>query len=75
MSIEDDDFFFLVDGRLLDAGIQVVVPSLSALLASAPADMVVVLELLGDEGPPLGAVPLDQTDDGIILLQSYFKLV
>lgn len=44
-----------------------VVPALTALLARATADLVLVRQLLRDEGPALRAVPGDQVDDGVVL--------
>lgn len=45
-----------------------IVPSLSALLASPATDMVLVGQLLGDERPPLCAVLGHELDDGVVLL-------
>lgn len=57
VGIEDDLLLDIVDRRLLDGWIQVVVPPLAALLTRATTDMVLAGELLSDERPPLGAVP------------------
>ena len=59
---EEEDPLFVVHPFLLaDAGVEVVMPALPALLAQA------ALDGLGDEGPPLGAVLLDQPADQTIL--------
>ena len=65
--IEDDLLFEVVDWRLLDARVQMVVPALSALLSRPAAYLVLTGQLLSDERPPLGAVPSDQVDDGVVL--------
>lgn len=68
--VEDDLLLDVIDRRLLNGRIQVVVPPLTTLLARAPSDMVLAGELLGDKGPTLGAVPGNQVYDGVVLLQS-----
>lgn len=58
-----DDVILLVGpGTLLDGRVQVVMPSLPALLPDAP------LQVLGDQGPSFGTVLLHQLDDLLILL-------
>ena len=66
--IENDSLFFIVDGRLFDARVKVVMPSFPALLSSAAADVVLVGQLLRDEGPSLGTVFGNQVNNGVILL-------
>ena len=46
---------------LEDTGVEVIVPSFSALLAEA------TLDELGDEGPPLRSILFDQSSDQVIL--------
>lgn len=59
-----DDVVLLVrPGTLLDGRVQVVMPSLPALLPDA------ALQVLRDQGPSLGTVLLHQLDDLLILLQ------
>lgn len=58
---EEDPLLMVHPLLLADAGVQVVVPALPALLAQ-PA-----LDRLGDEGPSLGAVLLDQFTNQIVL--------
>lgn len=58
---EEDPLLVVHPLLLTDAGVEVVMPALPALLAK-PA-----LDGLGDEGPPLGAVLLDQLADQIVL--------
>ena len=76
VSVKNYYFFLVIDWRFLDIRVQVVVPSLSTLLARPAPYLVVFLEHLGDEGPPLGAVLGDKAYDGIIFLYNldeYFK--
>ena len=56
----NDPVFFLSPGRLLDLRVEVVVPALAALLPDPP------LQVLGDQGPPLGAVLSHQLDDVLV---------
>ena len=71
MSIKDDFLLIVVDRGLLDIRIQVVMPSLSALLASPSPDLVHVSQLLCYECPSLSSILRDQPYDCIVLL--YFK--
>ena len=54
---EEKPFFILVPGGFLDHWVEVVVPTLTTLLADATVEMV------RDEGPFLGTVLLDELDD------------
>jgi hypothetical protein len=56
VSVKDYFFLVIVDGRLFDVWIQVVVPSFSALFTGATSDFVDICQLLSNERPPLGAV-------------------
>ena len=44
-----------------------VVPSLPALFASATTDLVLVGQLLRNEGPTFGTIACNQIHDGIVL--------
>lgn len=66
MGGEDDLFLLLSPGGLVDAGVEVVVPSLATLLARPPAQVVVALHLLGDQRPLL---------DPILVHQGFYRLV
>ena len=61
MSIDDDLILLISPLVLADVRVQVVVPTLSALLADAAR------QLLGDEAPVFGAVFLDQSQNQLIL--------
>ena len=69
VGVEYDPFFFVIYWRLFDAGIQMIVPSLPALLAGATADVVFVCQLLGDECPSLGTIFGHQVNNSVILLK------
>lgn len=62
MCLVDDVILLVGPGTLLDGRVQVVMPSLPALLPDAP------LQVLGDQGPSFGTVLLHQLDDLLILL-------
>lgn len=68
VSIENYYFFFTVDRGFFDVGVQVVVPSFSALLSSPAPDHVIFLEHLGNVRPFLGAMLFYQFNDGVVLL-------
>mmetsp|Transcript_29638 Transcript_29638/g.39410 ORF Transcript_29638/g.39410 Transcript_29638/m.39410 type:complete len:306 (+) Transcript_29638:2361-3278(+) len=68
VQVENLLLFDFVDRRLINVGIQVIVPSLAALLACASADFEFFFELISDESPLLGAVLLDELHDCIVLL-------
>lgn len=57
VGLVDDAVLLLGPRGLLHLGVQVVVPPLAALLADS------ALEVLGDHGPALGAVLVDQIND------------
>lgn len=57
VGLVDDAVLLLRPRGLLHLGVEVVVPPLAALLADS------ALEVLGDHGPALGAVLVDQIDD------------
>ena len=59
---EQDPLFLFGPVHFLDFGIEVVVPSLSALLADA------LRQVLGDHGPLLGADLFDELDQDEVLL-------
>ena len=61
---EKNPLFLLAPGNLLDHGVQVVVPALSALLSDA------VGQVLSNQRPFLGPVRLDQLKDSPVLLSS-----
>ena len=61
MSIDDDLILLLSPLVLADVRVQVVVPTLSALLADAAR------QLLSNEAPVFGAVFLDQSQNQLIL--------
>ena len=68
MSIKNDPLLHVVNGRLFDGRIQVVVPTLSTLLASSTAYVVIICELLSNKRPPLSAVSIHELYDCIVLL-------
>ena len=68
VSIEYDPFLFIIYWRLLDAGIQMVVPPLPALLPSPAAYVVFVRQLLSNECPPLGPIFGYQVNNSVIFL-------
>lgn len=63
MCLVDDVVLLVRPGTLLDGRVQVVMPSLPALLPDA------ALQVLRDQGPSLGTVLLHQLDDLLIFLQ------
>ena len=63
VGLEDDVVLLRGPGRLFDAGVEVVVPALAALLSDA------ALEVARDEGPALWAVLVDKLDDQVVLLR------
>ena len=69
VGVEYDPFFLVVYRRLFDAGVQMVVPSLPALLSGSAPDVVFVCQLLGNECPSLGSIFGHQVNDGVILLK------
>lgn len=62
MCLIDDTVFLLCPGRLLDAGVEVIVPAFATLLADP------TLKMASDQRPLLGAVSLDQRHHLVILL-------
>lgn len=68
MGIKYDPLLLIIYRRFLDAWIQVIVPPLPALFAGPPSNMVLIRQLLGDEGPPLRTVFGHQVHDGVIFL-------
>jgi len=58
----------LVDWRLIDVWVQVIVPSLAALFACARTNFEFFLKLVCYESPLFGAILLDEFHDCIILL-------
>lgn len=58
----DDAVLVLGPGALLNGRVEMVVPSLPTLLPDP------TLQVLGDQGPPLGAVLLHQLDHLLVLL-------
>lgn len=78
MCLKNDVLFVFSPLCLIDAGIQVVVPSsirpavpLTTLLACPWLKIVVMLHLVRNDCPLFVAVLLHQLDDGLILLPSY----
>ena len=59
---DDEIIFLLAPGHLADGGIEVVMPTLAALLADAAG------KLGGDLAPAFGAVSLDEAHDLVVLL-------
>lgn len=66
--IEYDPFLLIIDGRLFDAGVQMVMPPFPALLASSTANVVLICQLLGNECPSLRTIFGYQVNDSVILL-------
>ena len=62
VALQDGPILVGRPGLLANVRVEVVVPPLPALLAYPPG------QLVGDDGPLLGPVPLDQLDDLAILL-------
>ena len=82
MKIENLLFFNFVDWSLVDVWVQVVVPSIKAftgerrwgylplttLLASASANLELILQFVGNESPLFCTILFDQFDNRIIFL-------
>lgn len=66
MSLEDDFLFCARYRVLIDIRIQMIMPSFSALFACSATYPEIILKFLCNEGPPLGAILINQLDYGFI---------
>lgn len=66
--LEQFDFLLAAPRQLVHAGVQMVVPPLSALLASPLQNRVILSEFCGDFGPVFDAELCDKFRDGLVFL-------